>query len=56
LVGQEPNTHSGACCTKATAPNVLIASLIPPGPGGGKIGAVVVSQWIRRRSIKIQAS
>jgi hypothetical protein len=35
------------CCTKATPPNVPNASLLPPGPGGGKVGAVVVSRFIK---------
>jgi len=38
---------ASACCTKAAPPNVPNASLIPPGPGGGKIGAVLVSPFIK---------
>ena len=38
---------ASACCTKATPPNVPNASLIPPGPAGGKIGAVLVSPFIK---------
>jgi hypothetical protein len=35
------------CCTKATPPNVANASLLPPGPGGGKVGAVLISPFIK---------
>lgn len=38
---------ANACCTKATPPNVANASLLPPGPGGGKIGAVLISRFIK---------
>jgi hypothetical protein len=35
------------CCTKAKPPNVPNASLLPPGPGGGKVGAVLISPFIK---------
>jgi hypothetical protein len=38
---------ASSCCTQATPPNVANASLLPPGPGGGKVGAVVLSRFIK---------
>jgi hypothetical protein len=38
---------ASACCTKAVPPNVEHASAIPPGPGGGRIGAVLLSPFIK---------
>ena len=35
------------CCTKAVPPNVANASVAPPGPGGGRVGAVLVSRFIK---------
>jgi hypothetical protein len=35
-----------ACCTKAAPPNVKHASVLPPGPGGGRVGAVLLSPFI----------
>jgi len=41
------SADASACCTKAAPPNVPNASLLPPGPGGGKVGAVLVSRFIK---------
>lgn len=38
---------SSACCNTVKPPNVENASFFPPGPGGGKIGAVLVSPFIK---------
>jgi phosphatidylinositol-3-phosphatase len=38
---------ASACCTKAKPPNVENASAVPPGPGGGRVGAVLVSPFIK---------
>ena len=42
---------ASACCTQAKPPNVANASLLPPGPGGGKIGAVVISPFIKAGTV-----
>jgi hypothetical protein len=36
-----------ACCNAPTYPNVTSASTITPGPGGGRIGAVLLSRFIK---------
>ena len=36
-----------ACCNAPTFPNVTSASSITPGPGGGRVGAVLVSPFIK---------
>jgi len=38
---------ASACCNAPTYPNVTSASTITPGPGGGRIGAVLVSPFIK---------
>ncbi len=35
------------CCNTPTYPNVTSASTITPGPGGGRIGAVLLSRFIK---------
>ena len=41
------DADASACCSTAKPPNVANASVFPPGPGGGKIGAVLVSPFIK---------
>ncbi|MEX1008580.1 MAG: alkaline phosphatase family protein [Acidimicrobiia bacterium] len=36
-----------SCCNAPKPPNVENASAIPPGPGGGRVGAVLVSPFIK---------
>ena len=36
-----------SCCNAPKPPNVDNASVIPPGPGGGRVGAVLVSPFIK---------
>lgn len=38
---------SSACCNPPTYPNVANNALVTPGPGGGKIGAVMLSRFIK---------
>lgn len=44
-VGTEAD--SSACCNPPTYPNVTNNALVTPGPGGGKIGAVMLSRFIK---------
>jgi phosphatidylinositol-3-phosphatase len=37
---------AAACCGELALPNVASASANPPGPGGGRIGAVLVSPFL----------
>jgi len=42
-----PGADSSACCNPPTYPNVPNNALVTPGPGGGKIGAVMLSRFIK---------
>ena len=43
----ESETGAAACCGETTGPNTVDNGGITPGPGGGKIGAVILSPCIR---------
>jgi hypothetical protein len=40
-----PQTDATACCGEAAGPNSPLPGIV--GPGGGKIGALVLSRWTR---------
>jgi phosphatidylinositol-3-phosphatase len=42
----ESETDSTACCGEPTDPNTPLPGASPPGPGGGRIGAVVLSPFV----------
>jgi hypothetical protein len=41
-----PLTDSSACCGELTGPNTTMPGLA--GPGGGRVGALVISQWTKK--------
>jgi hypothetical protein len=43
-----PATDSTACCGETSGPNTAMPGL--SGPGGGKVGALVISRWSRPNS------
>jgi hypothetical protein len=45
--GAGDTADATTCCNTPTYPNVTNASAIVPGPGGGRIGAVLVSPFIK---------
>ena len=45
--GAGDTADATTCCNTPTYPNVTSASSIVPGPGGGRIGAVLVSPFIK---------
>ena len=42
-----PNADSSACCGERPGPDSPNPGLPTPGPGGGRIGAVLISPFIR---------
>jgi hypothetical protein len=38
-------SHAEACCNEPTGPNTPMPGIF--GPGGGKVGAVVISPWVK---------
>ena len=45
--GTGDTADATTCCNTPTYPNVTSASSIVPGPGGGRVGAVLVSPFIK---------
>jgi hypothetical protein len=45
--GTGDTADATTCCNTPTYPNVESASSVVPGPGGGRIGAVLVSRFIK---------
>jgi len=43
------NADSSACCNEPTGPNTASPGI--SGPGGGRVGAVLISKWIRPGSV-----
>lgn len=41
------DADSSGCCNPPTYPNVTSNAALTPGPGGGRIGAVVLSRWTK---------
>jgi hypothetical protein len=44
--GTSPTDDASACCDEPTGPNTINPGGLTPGPGGGKVGAVLVSSCI----------
>lgn len=44
--GDNPTDDASACCNEPTGPNTINPGGLAPGPGGGRIGAVLVSNCI----------
>lgn len=47
----ESETGAESCCGETTGPNTINNGGLTPGPGGGKIGAVVLSPCIRAGTV-----
>jgi hypothetical protein len=43
-----PQSDAGACCNEQPGPNSPMPGIF--GPGGGKVGALVISRWTQRNS------
>ena len=50
----EAESDSSACCNEQSGPNTPSAGGPEPGPGGGRIGAVVLSPYVRAGSASPQ--
>ena len=51
----EAESDSSACCNEQSGPNTPSAGGPEPGPGGGRIGAVVLSPYVRAGTTSPQA-
>ena len=49
-----PDADSSACCNEQPGPNTTNPGLLVPGPGGGRIGAVMLSPCIRAGTISTE--
>ena len=46
LGGSSPSGDATACCNEPSGPNTPNPGALTPGPGGGKVGAVLLSPCI----------
>ncbi|MGN6252415.1 MAG: alkaline phosphatase family protein [Marmoricola sp.] len=53
ITADEADDDASACCGEGRTPNVAAPGL--EGPGGGRIGALVISQWTRPGSTSTRA-
>jgi hypothetical protein len=53
--GESPDDDGSACCDEPTGPNTPFPGALTGGPGGGRIGAVMVSPCIRPKTVTLDA-
>lgn len=53
--GTSPDDDGTACCDEPTGPNTPFPGALTGGPGGGRIGAVMLSPCIRPRTVTLDA-
>ncbi len=53
--GASPGDDGSACCNEPTGPNTPFPGALTGGPGGGRVGAVMLSPCIRPGTVTIDA-